>query len=232
MTTNAARDRARIVAGLPFFGALVALAAVGCGADASSDPSTATQAEELRHGHHFGPKLCRTADGSECDGDELCLPLLSRACPGPQHVGICVPKPRACPDMTNPVCGCDGNTYDNLCEAAAARTAIEHMGACAPSGECGNGVSCPGAGTCVGAPGNSGGDNHHMCMFGHRHPTPAPGGTCECTTIVQCPKGQAFDSDPTVCACVDGQQADPCARVTCPTGTACVVQSDGSVACQ
>src|SRR5690349_5563286 len=114
--TNAARDRARIVPGLPFMGALAALVAIGCGAQASSDPSTDTQADELRHGHghHMGPKLCRTADGSECDGDDLCLPLLPRACPGPKHVGICVPKPRACPDVSDPVCGCDGQTYDNM----------------------------------------------------------------------------------------------------------------------
>src|ERR1041385_7472101 len=98
---NAAKSRADIVWGLPFFGALVALAAVGCGADASSDPSTdQTQTEELRHGHHFGPKLCRTADGSECDHDELCLPLLSRACPGPKHICLCVPKADRCPNLT------------------------------------------------------------------------------------------------------------------------------------
>ena len=226
---NAAKSRADIVWGLPFFGALVALAAVGCGADASSDPSTdQTQTEELRH-HHFGPKLCRTADGSECDHDELCLPLLSRACPGPKHIGLCVPKPHMCPNLTDPVCGCDGKTYDNLCEAAASHSAVAHEGACAPTNGCGANGVCPGAGTCVGGNGSSSG--HHMCMFGHDHSTPA--GTCECTVTQQCAQGQIFNSDPAVCACVDDpQQQDPCARVACPTGMQCVVQSDGSVACQ
>src|ERR1041384_7739310 len=92
MTTNAATSRAGIVRGLPYLGALVALAAIGCGADAGSDP-TAEQTDDLHgHHHHWGPKLCRTADGSECEHDQLCLPLLSRACPGPKHIGICVPR--------------------------------------------------------------------------------------------------------------------------------------------
>jgi hypothetical protein len=116
----------------------------------------------------------------------LCLPLLSRACPGPKHIGICVPRPHTCSDVSDPVCGCDGVTYDNLCEAAAARTAIVHTGAC-----------------------------EQQCV------------------VQQCGTGEIFDSDPAVCACVpDPTQQDPCARVQCPAGMACVVQSDGSVACQ
>jgi hypothetical protein len=228
MTTYAATGKASIVRGLPYLGALVALAAIGCGADAGSDP-TGEQTDDLRHGHHWGPKLCRAADGSECDHDQLCLPLLSRACPGPKHVGICAPKPHTCPDVSDPVCGCDGKTYDNLCEAAAARTAIVHAGSCAPTSGCGANGVCPGAGTCVG--GGTTDDDHHVCSFGHDHTTPS--GTCQCTTTLQCQPGEIFNSDPAVCACVpDPTQQDPCARVTCPPGTACTVQSDGSVACQ
>jgi hypothetical protein len=179
----------------------------------------------------WGPKLCRSSDGSECSSDQLCLPLLSRACPGPKHVGICVPKPRSCPDVTDPVCGCDGQTYDNLCEAAAARTAIEHAGACAPTNGCGANGVCPGSGTCVGGSNDDDDDDGHSCRFGHRHTTPS--GTCVCNVVEACPRGQIFNSDAAVCACVDDpQQADPCARVQCPVGMSCVVQSDGSVACQ
>ena len=231
MTTNAARGKAGIVRGLPYFGALFALVAVGCGAEASTDPS-AEQTDDLRHGHHWGPKLCRTADGSECGSDQLCLPLLSRACPGPKHIGICAPKPHTCPDISDPVCGCDGQTYDNLCEAAAARTAVEHAGACAPTNGCGANGVCPGSGTCVeGSPSATTQAGHHMCSWGHVHTPPA--GACQCNVVEQCARGQIWNSDPAVCACVDDpQQQDPCARVQCPTGTACVVQSDGSVACQ
>jgi hypothetical protein len=232
MTTNAAKSKAGIVRGLPYLGALVALFAVGCGAEASTDP-LAEQTDDLRrgHGHHWGPKLCRSADGSECGADQLCLPLLSRSCPGPKHIGICAPKPHTCPDISDPVCGCDGKTYDNLCEAAAARTAITHAGACAPTSGCGANGVCPGSGTCVGGGSNDDGEHRHSCGWGHHHTTPS--GTCQCTVVEQCARGQIWNSDPAVCACVDDPaQQDPCARVQCPTGMACVVQSDGSVACQ
>jgi hypothetical protein len=91
---------------------------------------------------------------------------------------------------------------------------------------------CPGAGECVGGGGSNDDDDHrHSCGFGHRHTTPA--GTCQCNVVEQCERGMVWNSDPAVCACViDPTQQDPCARVQCPTGQACVVQSDGSVACQ
>ena len=48
-------------------------------------------------------------------------------CDGP---GACRPRPPRCPDVLDPVCGCDGLTYGNPCEAAAAGVNLEHRGAC------------------------------------------------------------------------------------------------------
>ena len=58
--------------------------------------------------------------------------------------GVCVPRPDACTDDCPGVCGCDGETYCNACDAAAAGVDVAHAGACTTcSGrdycECGGG---------------------------------------------------------------------------------------------
>ena len=44
--------------------------------------------------------------------------------------GICTEIPEGCPDVWAPVCGCDGETYGNDCEAAAAGVNIDYEGEC------------------------------------------------------------------------------------------------------
>lgn len=48
--------------------------------------------------------------------------------------GKCVAIPPACPQLDEPVCGCDQQTYRNDCERQRARAQIAHKGACAPPG--------------------------------------------------------------------------------------------------
>ncbi len=49
---------------------------------------------------------------------------------GPATLGQCVKKPGSCPDLRQPVCGVNRQTYTNACEAARDGENVEHAGPC------------------------------------------------------------------------------------------------------
>ncbi len=70
------------------------------------------------------PDVC--SENSDCPDGYFCAKA-EGDCDGQ---GTCQAMPEACPDVWAPVCGCDGNTYGNSCEAAAMGVNVAHDGAC------------------------------------------------------------------------------------------------------
>lgn len=71
--------------------------------------------------------VCGTIAGITCGNDAWCD---VRDCSVSDASGFCQPRPTGCPDVVDPVCGCDNQTYSNACEAYAAGVDVAHGEAC------------------------------------------------------------------------------------------------------
>ena len=66
------------------------------------------------------------SSNAECRNDEFCE-FAEGTC---EPDGECAERPEVCPELFAPVCGCDGETYGNACEASAAGVSIDQDGEC------------------------------------------------------------------------------------------------------
>ncbi len=61
--------------------------------------------------------------------------------------GTCKERPEMCPPVYSPVCGCDGITYGNSCEASAAGVNIDYSGECDTNPGCYSNDECASSGS-------------------------------------------------------------------------------------
>lgn len=94
---------------------------------------------------------CSAADGDDHDAVQVEQSLVGQACSpnsgGPLPTcgsaleycnvgsacgvrGVCAARPRVCTAVVFPVCGCDGKTYRNACEAARAGVSVRSTESC------------------------------------------------------------------------------------------------------
>jgi Kazal-type serine protease inhibitor domain/Pacifastin inhibitor (LCMII) len=75
----------------------------------------------------------RLPNAANCDQGLFCQHQPGALCGAADAPGECVLIPAVCADIFDPVCGCDGQTYGNACEAAANLTGIFERGPCQTS---------------------------------------------------------------------------------------------------
>jgi hypothetical protein len=70
---------------------------------------------------------CTVGQPESCPDGHFCKASSDFQCSGS---GACVAVPQVCPLVMTPVCGCDGKSYGNACEAAAKGQNVQQKGTC------------------------------------------------------------------------------------------------------
>src|SRR5688500_14039452 len=71
---------------------------------------------------------CGGIAGLQCPDGQYCHYSADQRCGAADQMGACVDRPEVCAQVFQLVCGCDGETYGNACDAASAGVSVAYEG--------------------------------------------------------------------------------------------------------